>query len=136
MIGILTCQLYWQRNSDLICVTYLWSHPQSMSYNSHSSWFKLGHCLFNRHGITVGRLLDGTKMRVCTLIDTGASKPMVNKNFYRKTPFLHSYPIYKINNKPIKITNNNIIKVSECVKIVISFSGHYFDIIAFFGRHD
>ena len=104
-----------------------------MSYNSHSSWFKLGHYPFNRHGITVGRLLDGTnKMRVCTLIDTCASKPRVNKNFYRKTPFLqHSYPIYKINTKPIEIANNNIINVSECVKIVISFSGNYFEIIAF-----
>ena len=70
-------------------------------------------------------------MRVCTLIDTGASKPTVNKNFYRKTSSLHSCPIYKINSKPIKITNNNIINVSECVKIVISFSGHYFEIIAF-----
>ena len=45
-----------------ICATYLWSHPQAMSYNSHSSWFKLGHFPFNRCGITVGRLLDGTKM--------------------------------------------------------------------------
>ena len=24
-----------------ICATYLWSHQQAMSYNSHSSWFKL-----------------------------------------------------------------------------------------------
>ena len=97
-----------------------------MSYNAHSNWFKLGHFPFKRHGITVGRLLDGTKMRVCTLIYTGVSKPMVNENFYRKTPFLHSYPIYKINTKPIKIANNNIINVSECVKIGISFLGTLF----------
>ena len=71
-------------------------------------------------------------MEVCTSIITGASKPKVNKTFYRNTPFLQSYPIYRISTKSIKIANNNIINVSDCIKVLISFTSHYFEIIAFF----
>ena len=67
----------------------------------------------------------------CDPIDTCASKPTMNKYFYRKTPFSQLYPIYRIIIKPIKIANNNIVNVSECIKIVISLSAHYFEIIAF-----
>ena len=77
------------------------SHSQAVSFSSHISWFKLGHFPFNIHGITGGRLLDSTKMRVCTAIDTGASKPMVNKrtktsmgkhHFYDHIQLIESIP--------------------------------------------
>ena len=46
-------------------------------------------------GATVGRLEDGSDIRVYTLLDTGATKPILHKGFYERTPFMHTYPKYK-----------------------------------------
>ena len=104
-----------------ICATLLWSHPQTMSFISHTSWLKPQHFPFSIPSIKGSILLFGTKMKVCTLIDPGASNPMVNKNLYGITPFLQAFSSYRINTKPLKIANNNIINMSEFIKIVISF---------------
>ena len=54
---------------------------------------------------------------------------MLNKN-YRQTSFLHPYPVCKINNKLTQIAGNNILKVLECLKTALTFSGHYFEVVA------
>ena len=33
--------------------------------------------------------MDGTNIKETTLIDTGCSKPIPNKKFYEKHPYLH-----------------------------------------------
>ena len=45
----------------------------------------------NRHGVTMGKLANGSQIEVYTLLDSGATKPMLNKRFYDQRPFLHSY---------------------------------------------
>ena len=68
---------------------------------------------------------DGSDIRVCTLLDTGATKPILHKRFYEITPFMHTYPKDKIT--PI----NNLINLTECIKFPVSFAGHHFEFIAF-----
>ena len=114
-----------------ICATYLWSDPGSTNLNSDTSWFDKGSFSFSRYGATVGRLEDGSDIRVYTLLDTGATKPILHKRFYERTPFMHTYPKYKITPRSIKIADNNLINVTECIKFPVSFAGHHFEFIAF-----
>ena len=98
-----------------ICATYLWSDPGSTNLNSDTSWFDKGSFSFSRYGATVGRLEDGSDIRVYTLLDTGATKQILHKRFYERTPFMHTYPKYKITPSSIKIADNNLINVTECM---------------------
>ena len=52
--------------------------------------------LINLHAESQGELMDGTHIKVTTLIDTGCSKPILNKKFYDKHPYLHEMPHYSI----------------------------------------
>ena len=67
-----------------ICATYLWSDPGSTNLNSDTSWFNKGSFSFIRYGATVGRLEDGSDIRVYTLLDTGAANPILHKRFYER----------------------------------------------------
>ena len=44
---------------------------------------------------------------------------------------MHTYPKYKITPRSIKITDNNLINVTECIKFPVSFAGHHLEFIAF-----
>ena len=46
-------------------------------------WFKEGRFPINNHGESVGYLLNGTgiRIKVNTLIDSGCSKPILNRDF-------------------------------------------------------
>ena len=114
-----------------LCATYPWSDESATKVDSSHSWFTRGQFPMNKNCVTVGRLVDGTQMIVLTLIDTGATKPLLHKGFYEQTQFLHSYPKYKIKPRSLKIADNNLMRVTECVKIIISFGVYYFEIIAY-----
>ena len=80
-----------------ICATYLWTEDnnctkmESEAYDleGNNMWFKLGKFPINLHGETEGELMDGNDIKVTTLMDTGCSKPILNKKFYDKHPYLH-----------------------------------------------
>ena len=59
-------------------------------------WFKQGKCPINLHSETQGELMDGTNIKVTTLMDTGCSKPILNRKFYDKHPYLQKMPHYPI----------------------------------------
>ena len=59
-------------------------------------WFKQGRFPINLQAETQGELMDGTNIKVTTLMDTGCSKPILNKKFYNKHPYLHKLPHYPI----------------------------------------
>ena len=84
-----------------LCATYLWSDESATKVDTPHSWFTRGQFPMNRNCVTIGRLVDGTKLRVLTLIDTGATKPLLHKKFYKQTQFLHPYP--KLNLHPSKL---------------------------------
>ena len=69
-----------------------WSDPGSINLISETSWFDKGSFSFSRYGATVGRLEDESDIRVYTLLDTDATKPILHKRFYERTPFMHTYP--------------------------------------------
>ena len=119
-----------------ISSTYLWTYDSSFSdgpkvAKNGASWFPEGSFPMSLKGETTGFLLDGTPVKVNTLIDSGASKPMLNKKFYNRTPFLHNYPKFKIKPRGIKIASGQIMIFNECIAIMLNFGGHVFEIVAY-----
>ena len=127
-----------------ICASYLWTEEESedktkplivdtYDENYNKMWFKEGRFPINIHGESLGYLLNGTgiKIKVNTLIDSGCSKPILNRDFYDRNKFLHSYPIYKIETRGVKIANDTIIPVNEAIHFMIKFQGHVFEMIAY-----
>ena len=83
---------------ESICATYLWTEDnnctkmESEAYDleGNDMWFKQGKFPINLHGETEGELMDGNSIKVTTLMDTGCSKPILNKKFYDKTSIFTS----------------------------------------------
>ena len=51
-------------------------------------WFKQGKFPINLQAESQGELMDGTNIKVTTLIDSGCSKAILNKKFYDN---IHTY---------------------------------------------
>ena len=75
--------------------------------------------------------MDGTNIKVTTLMDTGSSKPILNKKFYRKHPYLHKLPPYPIQSIAVIVADDGVIKVTEAIQFMIRFHGHVFEFIAY-----
>ena len=119
-----------------ISSTYLWSQVQERINNPQiqttpTSWFPEGSFLINTNGETIGYLLDGTALRIKTLVDSGASKPMLNKRFYEKHEEMKKYPKFKIKPRMIVCANDEKLIIDECICLIITFEGHVFEIIAY-----
>ena len=90
------------RPHESIYATYLWAEEntcnimESKAYDmvGNNMWFKQGKFPINLQAESQGELMDGTNIKVTTLIDTGCSKPILNKKFYDKHPYLHEMPHY------------------------------------------
>ena len=75
-------------------------------------WFKQGKFPINLQAESQGELMDGTNIKVTTLIDTGCSKPILNKKFYDKHPYLHKMPHYAIQSIGVVVADDGVIKVT------------------------
>ena len=83
-----------------ICATYLWTenvgYPKDLvtatTYHteSYKLWFKQGRFPTRIDGEAKVHLLDNTPLPVKTLIDSGASRSILNKHFYDAHPFLYT----------------------------------------------
>ena len=109
-----------------ITTTYLWTNKSGRFMEpkittTEASWFPEGSFQISTKGETTGYLLDGTPIRVKTLVDSGATKPILNTKFYNRTEFLHQYPKFKIKARKIKVADGRMIIIDECVNMVISF---------------
>ena len=124
-----------------ICATYLWTenvgYPKELvtatAYNTegYKLWFKQGRFPIGIDGEATAHLLDNTPIPVKTLIDSGASKPILNKHFYDAHPFLHTYPRYKIATRGMVIGNDTVLPCNEAIAIMVKFSGHVFHMICY-----
>ena len=94
-------------------------------------WFKQGKFPINLQAETQGELMDGTHIKVTTLIDTDCSKPILNKKFYDKHPYLHEMPHYSIQSIGVVVADDGVIKVTEAIQFMIKFHGHVFEFIAY-----
>ena len=74
--------------------------------------------------------MDGSGIKVTTLIDTGCSKPILNKMFYDKHPYLHQFPCYPLQATGAIVANDGAIKVTEAIQFMVKFHGHVFEFIA------
>ena len=93
-------------------------------------WFKQGKFPINLHSETQGELMDGTNIKVTTLMDTGCSKPILNRKFYDKHPYLKEMPHYPIQSMGVIVADDGVIKVTEAIQFMIRFHGHIFEFIA------
>ena len=85
-----------------ICATYLWienvEYPKDLvtttAYTPEGCklWFKERRFPIGIDGEAKAHLLDNTPIPVKTLINSGASRPILSKHFYDTHPFLHTYP--------------------------------------------
>ena len=122
-----------------ICATYLWTenvgYPKDLATAYHTEgyklWFKQGRFPIGIDGEVTAHLLDNTPIPVKTLINSGASKPILNKHFYDAHPFLHSYPRYRIATRGMVIGNDTVLPCSEAIAIMVKFSGHVFHMICY-----
>ena len=94
-------------------------------------WFRQGIFPIGIDGEATAHLLDNTPIPVKTLIDSGASRPILNKHFYDAHPFLHTYPKYKIAARGIVIGNDTVLPCNEAIAITVKFSGHVFHMICY-----
>ena len=69
---------------------------EAYDMEGNNMWFKQDKFPINLQAESQGELMDGTHIKVTTLIDTGCSKPILNKKFYDKHPYLHEMPHYTI----------------------------------------
>ena len=59
-----------------ICRTYLCSNETAHSVTNPDNWFPMAIVPMNHKGIIYGTLMmTGTEIKVCTLLETGATKP-------------------------------------------------------------
>ena len=102
---------------ESICAIYLWTEDnncikmESEAYDleGNNMWFKQGKFPINLHGETEGELMDGNGIKVTTLMDTGCSKPILNKKFYDKHPYLHQFPHYPLQAIGVVVVNDGVI---------------------------
>ena len=79
-----------------VFVQHIWTEAntccimESEAYDmeGNNMWFKQGKFPINLQVESQGELMDGTHIKVTTLIDTGCSKPILNKN---KNKNIHTY---------------------------------------------
>ena len=123
------------------CATYLWTenvgYPKDLvtatAYHTegYKLWFKQGRFPIGIDGEATAHLLDNTPIPVKTLIDSGASRPILSKHFYDIHPFLHTYPKYKIPPRGMLIGNYTVLPCNEAIAIMVKFSGHVFHMICY-----
>ena len=119
-----------------ITTTYLWTNRSGRLLEpkittTEASWFPEWNFYITTKGETIAYLLDGTPIRVKTLVDSGATKPILNTKFYNRTKCLHQYPKFKIKPRKIKVADGKVIVIDECVNMVIYFGSHIFEMVVY-----
>ena len=124
---------------ESICATYLWTEENQCSIMESEAYdmegnnmlFKQGKFPINLHSETQGELMDGTNIKVTTLMDTACSKPILNRKSYNKHPYLQKMPHYPIKSIGVTVADDGVIKVTEAIQFMIRFHGHVFEFIAY-----
>ena len=112
---------------ESICATYLWTEEikcsimESEVYDmeGNNMWFKQERFPINLQAESQGEHMDGTNIKLTTLMDAGCSKPILNKTFYNKHPYLHKLPHYPMQLIGIIVAVDRVIKVTEAIQFMI-----------------
>ena len=136
-LGLFTTSIF--KPHESICATYLWTEENTYSImeseaydmEGNNMWFIQGKFPINLQAETQGELMDGTNIKVTTSMGAGCSKPILNKKFYNKHPYLHKLPHYPIQSIGVVVADDGVIKVTEVIQVMIRFHGHVFEFIAY-----
>ena len=115
-----------------ISTTYLWEAENTIVHSfkaDSNSMFETGYIPASPYGLAHGKLLDGTKLNI--LIDSGASKPMMSRRFFNSHTYLHKYPRYKIKPRYLRVANEQLIEVNECLHMMLDLGGCIFETIVY-----
>ena len=106
---------------------------ESKAYDieGNNMWFKQERFPINLQAESQGELMGGTNIKVTTLMDTGCSKPILNRFFYNKHPYLHKLPHYAMQSICVIVADDGVIKVTEAIQLMIKCHGHVFEFIAY-----
>ena len=117
-----------------VATTYLWSEESAISENK--GIFDMGKIAMKMDSTVQGTLLTPDKTKMEILIDSGAKRALLNREFYYKTPSLHDCPRYRLA-KPalIRTPNKTHMVVQECIDLLIKIQGHVFKINAYILPH-
>ena len=115
----------------MLGIQKIWSQPQPFHTEGYKLWFKQGRFPIGIDGEATAHLLDDTPIPVKTLIDSGASRPILSRHFYDNHPFLHTYPKYKIPPRGMVLGNDTVLPCDEAIAIMVKFSGHVFHVICY-----
>ena len=108
--------------------TYMWT--EGVREEPDSPYFGKDTFMVNTYGEVLTHLMNGVE--ILTLMDTGASKTMLSKEFYDKHAFLHTYPKYKLPQpRVITCANGETMTISECIQMMIRIRGHVFEIFPY-----
>ena len=117
-----------------VATTYLWSDETAISENK--GIFDMGKIAMRMDSTVQGTLLSSDKTKMEILIDSGATRALLNREFYYKTPSLHDCPRYRLA-KPalIRTPDKTHMVVQECIDLLIKIQGHVFKINAYILPH-
>ena len=120
--------------------TYLWSNRSAKPPPrfENKGLFYMGKISFKIDSTLQGKLLDDNQTKVSILIDTGATRAIVNKAFYDNTLSMHIAPTFKLETPSLIRTPSQIIpymRVEECVLLSVEIQGHVFKIYAYILPH-
>ena len=123
-----------------VTTTYLWSNrsAEPPSRFENKGLFDMGKISFKIDSTLQGKLPDDKQTKVNILIDTGATRAIVNKAFYDKTPSMHIAPTFKLETPSAIRTPSQInpyLLVEECVLLLVEIQGHVFKIYAYILPH-
>ena len=123
-----------------VTTTYLWSNKSAkpLPRLENKGMFDMGKISFRIDSTLQGKLLDDKQTKISILIDTGATRAIVNKAFYDKTPSLHIAPTFKLETPSAIRTPSQIdpyLIVEECVMLLVEIQGHVFKIYAYILPH-
>ena len=78
------------------------------------------------NGMMTGKLLDNTDCQI--LLDTGATKSFMSKQFYLKNKSLHSLPQFISDVKNLQVGNGQFVQILFIIPVIVNIHGHLFEI--------
>ena len=119
-----------------VTTTYLWSNRSANRPPrfENKGMFDMGKISFKIDSTLQGKLLDENQTKVDILIDTGATRAIVNKAFYDNTPSMQTAPVFKFQTPSLIRTPSQVnpyMFVEECVLLLVEIQGHVFKIYAY-----
>ena len=117
-----------------VATTYLWSERDAETENK--GIFDMGKIAIRADCTVQGTLLNPEKNKMQILIDSGATRALLNRDYYYRTPSLYSCPRYHLPEPAyIRSADKTLMMVHECIDLLIQIQGHVFKINAYILPH-